>query len=326
MKRREFVGLAAGAATAWSLAARAQQAKAMLRVGVASSSPRSIPPFVIFERRMVELGYRQGENFTFDYVRTKGPGLAEYEAAYRELVERNPDILFASAVESGLKAALAASSTTPIVFVAISYDPVVKGYVASLARPGGRVTGLYTPQIEMTLKRLQFLKEAIPDLSSAIYFFDVTTRDEWKAAEDAAAKFGLRLSGIELHDPPYDYDRALAAAPLDNRMNLLVPGSNLFFADRERLAQFTLRNHLACIFVGREWVDAGGLMSYGPSNNWMYSRAAEIVDRIARGAKPDDLPIEQSSRFEFVINLKTAKALGLDFSPTLLARADELIE
>lgn len=248
------------------------------------------------------------------------------DAGTREVVERKPDILLASGPEAALQAALAFTKTTPIVMLAVDCDPIARGYIASLARPGGRITGLFLQQLELTVKRLQFIKEAIPDFNSAVVFYDWISRDRWKAAEDAGAKLGLRLSGIDLHDPPFDYDRALAQAPPDNRKNLFVLASPAFFQDRERLAKFALRNRLASIFAFHEGVDAGGLMSYGPNFDTVFGRAADVVDRIARGAKPADLPIEQPSKFEFVINLTTARALGLDLPPTLLARADEVIE
>jgi putative ABC transport system substrate-binding protein len=326
MRRREFIGLAASAAAAWPLAGRAQQTSGMLRLGAADFSPRSLPSFAAFERRMAELGYREGKNITFDYVQTAGPEKSAYETGYREVVERKADILLAPGPEICLKSALAASQTTPIVMLAITYDPFERGYVATLAKPGGRITGLFLRQIELTVKRLQFLKDALPEFYSAIVFFDSISVDQWKAAEDVGAKFGVRLSGIDLHNPPFDYDRALAEAPPDNRKNLFVPASPRFFADRERLTKFALRNHLASMFPFRESVDAGGLMSYGPSLNGMFRQAADVVDRIARGAKPGDMPIEQPTKFEFVVNLTTARALGLDLSPILLARADEVIE
>ena len=326
MERRDFIQLAAGAAVAWSTAARAQQSKRMLRVGMSAFSPRSLAPFVAFERRMAELGYREGETYTFDYVRTLGPGLAEYEAGYREVVERNPDILFAPATEMNLKAALAASQTTPIVMVAIDYDPFARGYVASLAHPGGRITGLYLQQIELTLKRLQLFKEAIPDFDSTIVFFDALSKDQWLAAQDASAKLGLGFSGIDLRVPPFDYDRALADARPEDRKNLFVLASPRIFLDRKRLAEFALRSRLATMFPDRDFAEAGGLLSYGPNINAMFGKAADVVDRIARGATPGDLPIEQPTKFEFVINLATARTLGIDLSLNILGRADEMIE
>jgi putative tryptophan/tyrosine transport system substrate-binding protein len=323
MRRRDFIQLAA-VASSWPLAARAQQAKRTLRIGWVIFTPRSA--FDPFESQLAELGYREGENLTWDIVRIADPNKSLVEDAYREIASRNPDILLAWGPEIVLKAALASSQTTPIVMIALDYDPIAHGYVASLARPGGRITGLFVQQIELTVKRLQFFKEAVPDFNSAVVFYDAVSRDQWNAAEAASGKLGLRLSGIDMLDPPYDYDRALAEAPPDNRKNLFMPTSPVFFNDRERLAKFALRNRLSSMFGLREWVDAGGLMSYGGKSEERTGRTAQIIYRIARGARPSDLPIEQPTKFDFVINLSTARALGLELSPTLLARADEVIE
>ena len=325
MRRREFFALAVGAAATWPLAVRAQQAKGMLRVGMVGFVPRTSPLVTVFARRLAELGYREGENLIIDYMQAAGTDKA-LDAGYREVAARKPDILMAIGPEAALKAALASTQTTPIVMFAIEFDPIALGYVSSLGRPGGRITGLYFQQIELVAKRLQFFSEAIPDFNSAIVFYDQTSGDQWKVAEAVGGKLGLRLSGVDLHDPPFDYERALAEAPLDNRKNLFVLTSPGFFIDRERQAKFALRNHLASIFGAREWVDAGGLMSYGASFEKMSERMADILVQVARGAKPGDLPIEQPTKFEFVVNLATARALGLNLPLTLLARADEVIE
>jgi putative ABC transport system substrate-binding protein len=273
---------------------------------------------------MAELGYQEGKNFIFDFLRVaSGDG---YEAAHRELVSRRIDILLASGSESSLKSALAVTNAIPIIMIAIDYDPFARGYVTSLAQPGGRITGLFLRQIELTEKRLEFLKDAFPGLGSAIVFWDRISADQWEAAQRAGARLGLRLSGVDLHAPPFDYDRALAEVPADNRKYLFVLTSPFFFVDRARQVEFAMRNRLASVFALREWAEAGGLLSYGPSITGMFRRAAEMVDRLARGAKPAELPIEQPTKFELVINLATAKTLGLDIQPTLLARADEVIE
>jgi putative ABC transport system substrate-binding protein len=323
MQRREFIGLIGGAAAS-PLVARAQQAGKMLRVGTASTQPRSSPLWKAFEQRMAELGYQEGANYTFDYLDV--PKVEEYETAYRKLAGRDVDIIVAPGAEISLKSALAGSSTKPIVMVAIDYDPLARGYVTSLARPGGNVTGLFLQQIELMAKRLQLLNSAFPDMQALTVFWDRTCSDQWKAVEGAAANLGLRFDGLDLGDPPFDYDKALAQAAPEYRGIIFVLASGFFFRDRERLADFALRNRLVSMFCFREPVDAGGLLSYGPSFSVMYRRAAEYVDRIARGAKPADLPIEQPTKFELVINLKTTKALGLVIPPSLLATADEVID
>jgi len=273
---------------------------------------------------MGDLGYREGKSFNFDLLQVMDP--TGYEAGYREVVARGADIVIAGGPELALKGALAATTTIPIVMVAIDYDPLARGYVTSLARPSGNVTGVFLQQVELAGKRLQVLKDGFSDMQTATVFWDRISADQWQSVQDAGAKLGLRLAGIELREQPYDYERAISQVPLDFRQNIIVMSSPFFFLDRARLADFALRNRIASTFAFREWVDAGGLLSYGPSITGMYQRAAEYVDRIAKGAKPVDLPIEQPTKFELVINLKTSKALGIAVPPTLLARADEVIE
>jgi putative ABC transport system substrate-binding protein len=210
--------------------------------------------------------------------------------------------------------------------VAVDYDPLARGYVTSLARPAGNITGLFLQQIELMAKRLQLLKSAFPDMRALTVFWDRTCFDQWEAVEGAAANLSLRPEGVDLGDPPFDYDKALAQAKPEYRGTVFVLASGFFLRDRERLADFALRNRISSMFCFRESVDAGGLLSYGPSLSVMFRRAAEYVDRIARGARPADLPIEQPTKFELVINLKTAKTLGLAIPPSLLATADEVIE
>jgi putative ABC transport system substrate-binding protein len=273
---------------------------------------------------MAELGYRDGENYTFDYL-----GVAraeEYQSGFRQLAARGVDIFLASGSEVSLTSAISASSTKPIVMVAIDYDPIALGFITSLARPGRNVTGLFLQQIELTTKRLEILKTAFPGTNAVTVFFDRTSTDQWKAAQGVASTLGLRLEGIDVGDPPIDYDKALSRAEPDYRGTIFVVASGFFLRDRQRLADFALRNRVVAMYWAREPVDAGGLMSYGPSFSVIYRRVAEYVDRIARGAKPADLPIEQPTKFELVINLKTAKTLGITIPPNLLVQAEETIE
>jgi putative ABC transport system substrate-binding protein len=323
--RRKFLATLGGAAVAWPLAARAQQsAKKMLRVGTVSALQQSSPLWAAFVRRMAELGYQEGKTFTFDFV----PATREedYETGYRTLAAREPDIVLATGVEIALKSALAATRTQPIVMIAIDYDPFARGYLSSLARPSGNVTGVFFQQIDLAAKRIQLVKDAFPDMPAATMFWDRVSADQWQAAQNAAARLGLRLYGIELREPPYDYERALSETPPDHRGMLIVATSGFFFRDRERIADLALRHRIPSMFVFREWVEAGGLLCYGPSITALFGRVAEFVDRIARGAKPADLPIEQPTKFELVVNLKTARAIGIVPSTAILLRADEVIE
>src|SRR5262249_21572106 len=262
MRRRSFISLVGGAA-AWPLAARAQQPTKILKVGTVAGTPKSSPQWVAFERRMVELGYQEGRNFSFDFLRAGSAD--EYDPLYWKLAAGGPDVILAIGPEIGLKSALAVTRTLPIVMIAIDYDPLALGYVTSLARPSGNVTGVVFQQIELAAKRIQLIKDSFPDKPAAIMFWDKLSADQWEAARSTAARLSLQLSGIELRESPYDYEAALDQAPLDHRGMLIVPTSPSFFRDRARLADFALRHRILSTFVFREWVDAGGLLCYGPS-------------------------------------------------------------
>jgi putative tryptophan/tyrosine transport system substrate-binding protein len=323
-KRREFLTLLGSAVAAWPFAARAQQPAKTLKVGAVAGNPRSSPQWVAFERRMRDLGYQEGKNFSFDLLQAASAD--EYEVLYRKLGASKPDVILAIGPEIGLKSALAVTRTLPIVMIAIDYDPLTRGYVTSLARPSGNVTGVVFQQIELAAKRIQLIKDSFPDRTAATMFWDKLSADQWEAAQSTAITLGLQLFGIELRESPYDYEAALDQAPLDHRGMLIVPTSPFFFRDRARLADFALRHRILSMFVFREWVNAGGLFCYGPSLTALFARVADFVDRIARGAQPADLPIEQPTTFEMVVNLKTAKAIGIELPTAILLRADEVIE
>jgi len=283
MRRRDFITLLAGAAVALPGAVHAQEPVKMLRVGVVSGQPGNSSFWQPFKQRMTELGYHDGKNFVFELITTQN--IDGYDSAYRELVMRHLDIILAPGPENALKYALANSATTPIVMIAIDYDPLARGYVTSLARPTGNVSGVFLQQIELTEKRLQLLKSAFPDMQTATVFWDRTSTDQWEAAQRAAAALGLRLSGVKFLDPPFDYEKALAQAAPDSRGTVFVLVSPFLFRDRAQQAEFALRNRALTMFGFREWVDAGGLTSYGASVSSMLRLAARYVDRIARGVK-----------------------------------------
>jgi putative ABC transport system substrate-binding protein len=323
MRRREFITLLGGVAAAWPFATRAQQS-ARTRVGIATIQPRAAPIYVAFDQRMRELGYIEGQNLVMDFLNPEDQpeGIA---GAVKELVRRKVDVIVAP-YESTLKSTLATTDTIPIVMIAIDYDPLARGYVKSISRPAGNVTGLFLRQIELARKRLQLLTDALPSVQTLTMFWDSFSEDQWEATSSAASAFGLRVAGVELREQPYDYEGALRQAPPDHRGALIVAVSPVFYRDQKRLADFALRHKIASVFGLREWADVGGLLSYGVNFPAIFRRAAEYVDKIAKGTKAADLPIEQPTKFELVINLKTAKALGLTVPPSLLARADEVIE
>ena len=323
MKRREFIALLGGAVAAWPYAARAQRPTS-LHIGIVTIQSRTTPIYTAFDQRLRELGHIEGENLVTDYLNPEMQAEG-VPGAIKELVRRNVDIIVAP-YESTVKSAIAASDTVPVVMIATEYDPLALGYVKSLARPGGQVTGVFLQQIELASKRLQLLKDTLPRFEAATIFWDSLSEYQWKATSSAAASFGLRLAGVELQKQPYDYEGALASVPPDHRSTLIAPIAPAFYRDRERLAEFGIRHHIASMFAVREFADAGGLLSYGPDFPSIFRRVAEYVDRIAKGAKAADLPVEQPTKFELVINVKTAKAIDLDIPDKMLALADAVIE
>jgi putative ABC transport system substrate-binding protein len=324
MRRRAFIALLTSAV--WPCAARAQPSSRWLRVGAVSvANSRAASFWIAFIRRMRDLGYVEGQNFALDLVGLDGQ-LNRYPHETAELLRRGVDIIIAPGVELALKSAIAATGTLPIVMVAVDYDPLALGYVSNLARPGGNVTGLMFQQLEQTEKRLQLLRDAFPHLKSATVLWDRVSADQWRVAQEIAPKLGLQLIGIELNDARNDYDLLLGQASVASLGALVVLMTPTTFPDRAKLAQAAIRSRLACVSGLRAYAEAGSLFSYGPSIDGVFERAAEYVDRIAKGAKPGELPIEQPTRFELVINLKTAQALGLAIPPSFVARADEVIE
>lgn len=213
MRRRDFVALVGVAIAGWSSETLSQSTTTRpLRLGWVSQNPRNAPFNIAFERRLRELGYIEGQNVSFDFIDTRGD-VSHIAAAMKEVVERGVDILLAPGPEVTLRSAMAASSTLPIVMVAIDYDPISLGYVKSLASPGDQVTGIYFQQTELVGKRLQILKELMPKLSSATVFWDRFSADQWKATEEIASRANLRLVGIDLGEQPYNYASSLASAP-----------------------------------------------------------------------------------------------------------------
>jgi putative ABC transport system substrate-binding protein len=321
MRRREFITLLGGAAV-WPLAARAQQPK-MLRLGFVGIQPREAPIYTNFLRRMVEFGYQEGRNFTFDYIQT--PNVDGYEKNYRALAARKVDMFLAVGNEPALRAAVAAAGGKPIAFLAIDFDPQAKGYVASLARPGGNVTGLFVRQVELAAKRVEIVREAFPRASALGIVFDTTTREQRDAAAEAARKFGLEPRMIEVRGEE-DYAGAFAAMDDARGQPVIVPAGAIFLRDRAAIAQALLERRIPSIAAFRENLQAGALISYGYDLMGLFYDIASYVHQIARGAKPADMPIEQSPRFYMAVNLKTAASLGVSLSDVFIARANEVIE
>src|SRR6516165_8135301 len=322
MKRRAFITLLGGAA-AWPLAARAQSPK-MLRVGYSGMLPRDAPHYAAFERRMAELGYQPGRNFTFEYI--QAPSIEGYEVTYRELAARNVDILLAAGNEPALRAARSAAGATPTVFIALDFDPVEKGYVASLSRPGNNSTGLFVSQLELARKRVEFLRKTFPNARRIGLLWDATSREQADAAAAVAGQLGFEPRLLEVISEPPNYTAALM--PMDQWPGepIMIPASPLALRDRATITHLLLKRGTPSICAFREVMEAGALMSYGVNLVDVFRDIAAFVDQIARGARAGDVPMRAPSHFHTAFNLKTATALGLALSPTLVARADEVIE
>jgi putative ABC transport system substrate-binding protein len=327
MSRREFITLLGGAATAWPPAARAQQTQARLPTigylggGDATSQRAWVDAFV---QRLRELGWIEGRTIAIEY--RWGEGRPErYAHIAAEFVRLNVDVILAGGTEAAV-AAKQATSVIPIIF-STAGDPIGSRLVASLPRPGGNVTGLSNQGSDLPAKRLSLLSEVLPELwrlavlANANYSGGVTEREQIEAT---ARTLGLEIIPLPIRRAD---DIAAAFGGLGGRAQALyVTGDSLVNAQRLRIITLALVARLPTMFSQRQYVEGGGLMSYGPNYPDMNRRAADFVDKVLRGMKPTNLPVEQPTQFELVINLITAKALGLEVPPTLLARADEVIE
>jgi ABC-type uncharacterized transport system substrate-binding protein len=326
MKRREFITLISGTAAAWPLAARAQLSGKLPTIGfLGAATQQAVSHWVIaFERRLRELGWSEGRTLAIEYRWAEGRSdrLAEIAA---EFVRLKVDVIVTYATAPTL-AAKQATSTIPIVF-ATAGDPVGTGLVASLPRPGGNITGLSNQQADLASKRLELFREIEPTFRMLTIIGNVNAPAsllEMKEVETAAGALGLEVHTIEIRKP--EEISAVFAMLRDRAGPLYVVGDPLIFSNRVRISTLAVGARVPTMYNFREYVQAGGLMSYGPNFPDLFRRAADYVDKILRGSKPADIPVEQPTKFDLVINLTTARALGLTITPTLLARADEVIE
>ena len=325
MKRRDFLSALGGAAATWPLAARAQQAGKLPTIGyLGSSTPLADSQRVAaFLQRLHELGWTEGRTIAIEvrWAQGRSERFAEIAA---EFVRLKVDIIITAG--SAVPALKQATSVIPIVF-AVEADPVGRGLVASLARPGGNVTGLSVQQADLAGKRVELLREVIPSLRRLAVMANVggpNAMHEMGEVQAAAVKFGLEVAPSEIRQAE---DFAPAFDALKGRADALyVCGDALVTSNRLRISTLALGARLPTIYGSRDYVDAGGLISYGTNFPDLFRRAADYVDKILRGAKPADLPVEQPTKFDLVINLTTAKKLGLKIPEAFLLRADEVIE
>jgi ABC-type uncharacterized transport system substrate-binding protein len=323
VKRREFIRVVGGAA-AWPLTARAQQAVGKIAtIGVLAIEPW--PPIDTFRQALNNLGYIEGKNVRFEYRYAKGDNERLPELA-NNLVGLNVDVILTWGTDAAL-AAKQATTTIPIVMGTIG-DPLGVGIVTNLAHPGANITGFSSRAAELEAKRLHLLKEVFPGLSRVAILFNPTNHYMPLALQNArkgAQMLHLSLAVYEVHD--ITTLNAVFVQLTKNRPDgVLVPGDTFLVSQRGRIAQFAIENKLPSIYTFREYIEAGGLIAYTPNYDDLFRRAANYVDKILKGTKPGVLPIQQPTKFHLLINLKTARTLGITLPPWLLVSADELVE
>ena len=323
--RRSLLGLVALLATSrW---AHAQGAGGLFRVGWLASTENSLrePYSLAFVARLRELGFVEGGNLSI--IRRHGDGRIErLPERAAELVKLGSDVLFGGGPQAALNALMQASRDTPIVFLAVDFDPVSSGHVASMARPGGLVTGVTAAQSQLPAKRLQLIKELLPNSRIIAVFANDQTTQQLEVAREAAARLGLTLHVVHFKQLPYDYEAAFADAVRARADALFALGSAFFVPARRKIPQLAVQARLPSVFHHSQWAEFGGLMSYGFNFASMYRTCAEMVTKILRGAKAADIPMEQPTNFELTINLKTARALGIKIPPHFQLRVDRFFE
>ena len=330
MNRREFITLLGGAAAAWPLTARAQQSERVRRVGVLTgiveADAEGQARFSAFRNAMDQAGWIEGRNIQYEYRSRSGGNTERVRRNVAELLAVAPDAILVTG-SLNLGALQQASHTVPTVFVGL-IDPVGTGFVESLARPGANTTGFTSFEYALSAKWVEILKELAPFVTRVGVMREHGTPTGvglWAAMQGPASSIGMELRPIEVRDAT-DIERGVAAMERFAGSGLVVTASGVTIQHRDLIAELAARHRLPAVYSFRYFVTAGGLLSYGPDLNDQFRRAAGYINRILKGEKPADLPVQAPTKYELVINLKTAKALGLTISPTLLARADEVIE
>jgi len=322
VKRREFITLIGSSAAAWPLPARAQELARSYRVAYLALVGDQ--DALIVKKRLDELGYSEGQNFIFDFRSAEGR-LERLPQLAAELVATNPDVIVTGFGTETAKAAQAATTTIPIIFTSAG-DPIGAGIVKSLNRPGANITGINSQTVEVSGKRLQILEELAPGIVAVIvspgYPFTTVALPQLKAAAGAR---GLRLEICEVRTPD-ELPAKVEAVVKAGATGLTILETPVLLGLRRQIADLAAKLRLFAIYTSRDFVDAGGLMSYAADRRQQYRRAAELVEKILKGEKPADIPVEQPTKFELIINLKTAKVLGINVPLNLLATADEVIE
>lgn len=325
LRRRLALGL--GAAMLAPRSAFAQDPARTYRLGLLLTNSAVLldAHWIAFFRRLDELGFVEGRNLVIER-RNAENRLDRVPVLAAELAALKCDVFFAGGTATSLAALSKASPTTPIVAVAVDFDPVTAGDVASLARPGGRVTGVTAMQSTMPAKRLELMREMLPQVGKVAVFSNNETAEQLAVVQSAARRLGLALQVIDFKSAPFDYDAGFANAVAGRADALFVPGSGLWVPGRRTIVEGARKARLPSVFHHSTWVEAGGLMSYGFSFPALWRRGAEIVAMVLRGTPVRDIPMEQPTTFQLAINLATARALGVAIPQSLLVRADEVIQ
>jgi putative tryptophan/tyrosine transport system substrate-binding protein len=328
MRRREFIMKMGGAALTWPLGASAQAAGRLARIGimaVARLSPETRPAYDAFFAELSAQGFVEGDNLV-SVMRWIDEDIQAPSAVASELMDAKVDVIVVEASEIGLKSAAAAAPNVPIVMYANNYDPIERGYVKSLRSPGGNITGVFTRQPELAEKQVELLTQAFPTAHRLAMFWNTESGEQLTAAQRRAELLGLSVTSVQLRHFPDDIDAAFDIVRTNGAQMLHVLSSPVFARYRPRIIELATRDRLPTMFIFKSYVTAGGLMSYGASRAANIRLLATYASKILRGAKPADLPIEQPTKYELIINLKTAKAIGVEIPTALLLRADEVIE
>jgi putative tryptophan/tyrosine transport system substrate-binding protein len=327
MQRRQFITLVGGTVIAWPLSARAQQDGQIPRIGFLTPDPDSplfAASYPAFLAELRKLGFTEGKRLI--EFRRADEGASKAFAAAAELIRSKADVVVTFGPEITLKAASAASQTIPIVMIAVNFDPIAGGYVSNIARPDKNITGLVSRAPELAAKQLELLVEAFPDEKPIAVLWEPASATQFDAVQRTAQSFHIELRSHKVENPPFDFDEAFRAIAQDGSRMVLVLSGPTFGPQRAHIADLAIEHRLPTMFTFKYYVEAGGLMSYGIDTLPIFRRAASFVAKILRGAKPSDLPVEQPTNFEFALNLKTAKTIGVSVPTSILLRADEVIE
>jgi putative ABC transport system substrate-binding protein len=308
--------------------ARSQESGRIARIAILAGSrnnPITGPGYQAFVEELRKLGFSEGRNIVID-TREAEQEAGGFSSAASELSRLNPDVIFSSGPEAALKALIAEKVVAPIVILGINYDPIALGYVKSLAQPGGMITGLFLRQTELAEKQVELLTQAFPERRKLVIVWDRFTADQFAAAERRAKSMSLEVHSVKLENAPYDFRAALQTLPDDRAQMALILSSPYFAVQSQRITELAIQKQLPAMFIFRGYVQDGGLMSYGANAVDMYRQAATYVAKLLQGAKPADLPIELPKTFELAVNLRTAKAMGIEIPTSILLRANEVIE